>query len=75
MLDMYSNYIIAYIIIGIVHFLWQYGVCIRKITKYNSFPYNKNYHIVWWYLIFVEGFFWPIGLILRIVRKISTIGV
>lgn len=75
MLDMYSEYIIWYVVLGIVHFLWCYGVTVRKITIYNSFPYNKNYRIVWWHLILVEGFFWPIGLILRIVRKISTIGV
>ena len=71
----YSNYIIIYVIIGFVHFLWRYGATIRKIIKYNSPPYNMNLHIVWSHLIFVEGFFWPVGLILRIVRKIAMIGV
>lgn len=75
MWETYDNYIIAYVIIGFIHFLWRYGVNIRKIVKYNSMSYNTNYCINWGNLIFMQGFFWPFSLILRIVDKIALIGV
>lgn len=75
MLDMYSKYIVWYIVIGVFHFLVRYGVTFRIITKYNKFPFNYNLRVKWGNLIFLQGIFWPIGFILRIVEKISKIGV
>ena len=75
MWEAYSEYIIAYIIAGIVHFLICYGITYRKVFKYNkSSSYNKL-KINWGKLIFFKGLFWPISLILDTVKIISTIGV
>lgn len=75
MLDMYGKYIVWYSAIGVIHFLVRYGVTFRTITKYNKFLFDHNLKVKWGKLIFLQGIFWPIGFILRIVEKISKIGV
>lgn len=75
MLNMYNEYVIWYTVIGIIHFLVRYGITVRTIAKYNKFQYNYNLKVKYGSLIFLQGVFWPIGLILRIVGKISKIGV
>lgn len=74
MWEIYGKYIIGYVIIGFIHFLWRYGVTFRKVVKYNSPPFNRNYRINYGNLI-LQGFLWPFCIIIRIVEKISLIGV
>ena len=76
MLEIYSKYIIGYVVIGLIHFLIRYGITYRKVIKYNktSPPWNKL-KIKWSNLIFIQGLFWPVSIVLRVVEKISTIGV
>lgn len=71
-----KEYVIAYTIAGIIHFLIRYGITTRSVVKHNKQSSLRNqWKVKWSNLIFLQGLFWPIGLILRIVRKISTIGV
>lgn len=76
MIEEYSKYIIGYIIIGFIHFLIRYGITYRKIIKYNttSISWDKL-KIKWSNLILLQGIFWPMSIIFRIIEKISTIGV
>lgn len=76
MLEEYSEYIVVYIITGIIHFLIRYGITVRAVVKHNKTHNSFNQvKIKWSNLIFMQGIFWPIGVILRIIEKISLIGV
>lgn len=76
MLEEYSEYIVVYIISGIIHFLIRYGITARAVVKHNKTHNSLNQvKIKWSNLIFMQGIFWPIGIIFRIVEKISLIGV
>lgn len=74
MWEMYSKYIIAYIILGFIHFLWCYGATVRVMTQFNKTSRRKA-SIKWGELIFLKGVFWPLGFVMDIVKFISTIGV
>lgn len=71
-----KEYVVAYTIAGTIHFLIRYGITIRAVVKHNkqSFSWNQ-WKVKWSNLIFLQGLFWPVGIILRIVEKISLIGV
>lgn len=72
----YGKYIFAYIIVGIIHFLIRYGITARAIVKHNKqVPSWNRWKVKWSHLIFLQGIFWPIGIMIRIVEKISLIGV
>lgn len=75
MWEMYGKYIIGYAIIGIVHFLLCYGVTFRAVVKFNRKSITRKLHIKWGELIFLDGVFWPIGIVMNIVKIISLIGV
>lgn len=81
MWETYGNYIIGYTIIGFVHFLICYGITVRVIQEYSKnplktkFPIGAKISINWSELILLKGIFWPIGIIMEIVKIISTIGV
>lgn len=76
MWEMYGEYIILYCAIGVAHFLIRYGVTLRKVVKHNQSHFSSNQlKIRYNNLIFMQGIFWPVGIVLRIVEKISLIGV
>lgn len=72
----YGKYILAYIIAGIIHFLIHYGITVRTVVKHNKQSLSWNqWKVKWSNLIFLQGIFWPVGIVLRIVKNISLIGV
>lgn len=75
MWETYGNYIISYVIVGFVYFLFCYGVSFRVMTKFNKNSIKRKMHIKWGELIFLDGIFWPLGVVMEIVKIISTIGV
>ena len=71
-----NEYIIAYTIAGIIHFLIRYGITARAVVKHNKqSPSWNQWKVKWSNLILLQGIFWPVSIILRIVEKISLIGV
>lgn len=70
-----NEYIIAYAIIGVVHFLICYGITYREIVKFNKTSFRRKARIVWGELIFLKGVLWPLGLVMDVIKIISTIGV
>lgn len=81
MWETYGNYIIGYTIIGFVHFLICYGITVRVIKENiknslkTKFSIGTKISINWSELIILKGIFWPIGIVMEIVKIISTIGV